>query len=80
MKRFPPPIRVFRVAWDCSCGQADVVAFDLVAVPHSRTRQCPKCGQILEIRQPIVLDLGIQAPRGEVSSPAAGDSLTGDPL
>ena len=78
MKRYPPPVRYFRVAWDCVCGSSDVVAFDLAAKPHSRTRQCPSCGLILEVRQPIVLDLGIQQPR-PVQDPGTGDSLKGNP-
>lgn len=71
--------RVVRISWDCPCGQSDVVAFDLAARPHSRTRQCPGCGQINEVRSPIILDLGIHTPLAKSPPFATGESPKGDP-
>lgn len=79
MPKGPPVIRFFRICWDCPCGEAGVTVFDMAARPHSRSIQCPECGQALEIRQPIVLDLGkVDGFTGRRDS-ATGESPKGDP-
>lgn len=62
----------------CACGKVNGIGFDCKARPYSRTLQCPDCGQIVEIRRPIVLDLGKVDRIGKRPIPAAGDSPKGE--
>ncbi len=73
-----PPYTFLSVGVTCNCGHPEFLKFDVAAPPYSRTLQCP-CGQILEIRRPIVLDRGIFPALSKISSPATGEPLKGDP-